>query len=109
MPNVNTIVVRRRVVALENERYTYRAAWSEQDAEYVGLCTDFRSLSWLASTPEAALKGIRRVVADVVADMEANEESVPEPTATKGRRACPPEVTFLGSIGGAAIAREIKG
>jgi predicted HicB family RNase H-like nuclease len=70
-------------VALKNDRYTYRVTWSEEDNEYVGLCTEFPSLSWLAPTPEAALKGIRKVVAEVVADLEGAGESVPEPIATK--------------------------
>jgi predicted HicB family RNase H-like nuclease len=68
---------------LENDRYTYRVTWSEEDEEYVGLCVEYPSLSWLAPTPQEALEGIRQVVADVVADLEANEESVPEPIAIK--------------------------
>ena len=68
---------------LENDRYTYRVTWSEEDEEYVGLCVEYPSLSWLAPTPQEALEGIRRLVADVVADMEANEERVPEPIALR--------------------------
>jgi hypothetical protein len=41
------------------DRYTYRVTWSEEDSEYVGLCAEFPSLSWLEGTPEAALRGIR--------------------------------------------------
>lgn len=67
----------------ENDRYTYRVTWSEEDNEYVGLCIEFPSLSWLASTPEAALEGIRQVVADVVADLKTSGELVPEPIAIK--------------------------
>ena len=48
--------------------YTYRVTWSGEDNEHVGLCAEFPSLSWLAPTPEKALSGIRRVVADAVAD-----------------------------------------
>ncbi|RMG69698.1 MAG: type II toxin-antitoxin system HicB family antitoxin [Chloroflexi bacterium] len=70
-------------MVLENDRYTYRVTWSEEDGEYVGLCVEFPSLSWLAGTPEEALQGIRQVVADVVADMQANGEDVPEPIATR--------------------------
>jgi predicted HicB family RNase H-like nuclease len=70
-------------VTLKNDRYTYRVTWSEEDNEYVGLCAEFPSLSWLASTPEAALRGIREVVGEVVADLEAKGELVPEPIATK--------------------------
>ena len=68
---------------LKNDLYTYRVTWSADDKEYVGLCAEFPSLSWLAASPEAALKGIRRVVADVVKDMKKNGEPVPEPIATK--------------------------
>ena len=70
-------------MALQNDRYTYRVTWSEDDSEYVGLCAEFPSLSWLASTPEAALKGIRKLVADIVKDMNANRETIPEPIACR--------------------------
>ena len=68
---------------IEQDRYTYRVTWSEEDQENLGLCTEFPSLSWLAASPEDALQGIRQVVADVVADMQANGESIPEPLAVK--------------------------
>lgn len=70
-------------MTLPNDRYTYRVTWSEKDEEYVGLCAEFPSLSWLAASPEDALAGIRSVVAEVVADMQANGEPVPEPIATR--------------------------
>jgi predicted HicB family RNase H-like nuclease len=70
-------------MAHKNDKYTYRVTWSEDDAEYVGLCAEFPSLSWLARTPESALKGIRKIVGEVIADMQNNEESVPEPIATR--------------------------
>lgn len=57
---------------LKNDHYTYRTIWSEADGEYIGLCTEFSSLSWLDKTPEAALQGIRKVVADVVEDMKSS-------------------------------------
>jgi predicted HicB family RNase H-like nuclease len=68
---------------LKNDRYTHRVTWSDDDNEYVGLCAEFPSLSWRASTPEAALKGIRKVVEDVVKDMRENGEEVPEPIASR--------------------------
>ena len=70
-------------MALKNDRYTYRVTWSEDDNEYVGLCTEFPSLSWLARTPEAALKGIRKVVEGVVKNMQDNGETIPEPIACR--------------------------
>ncbi len=68
---------------LQNDRYTYRVTWSEEDNEYVGLCVEFPSLSWLEPSPEEALKGIRQTVAQAVADLEKNKEPVPEPIAVK--------------------------
>jgi hypothetical protein len=56
---------------LKNDRDTYRVTWSDDDNEYVRLCVEFPSLSWLAGTPEAALKGVGKVVADIVKDMSS--------------------------------------
>ena len=70
-------------MVLANDRYTYRVTWSEEDGEYVGLCAEFASLSWLAQTPEAALAGIRSVVAEAANDMLHSGEPLPEPLATK--------------------------
>lgn len=70
-------------MALKNDRYTYRVTWSEDDNEYVGLCAEFPSLSWLAMQPEIALKGIRKLVEDVVKDMRDEGESAPEPIACR--------------------------
>ena len=65
------------------DHYTYRVTWSAEDEEYVGLCAEFPGLSWLAPTPDAAFAGIRRLVADCVADMQANGEPAPEPLAER--------------------------
>ena len=60
------------------DRYTYRVTWSVEDGEHLGRCTEFPSLSWLASTPGEALSGIRELVNGVLVDMRANDESPPE-------------------------------
>lgn len=70
-------------MAEKDNKYTYRVTWSEEDSEYVGLCAEFPSLSWLAHSPDAALKGIRKLVSDVISDMRRNEEEVPEPIAIR--------------------------
>jgi predicted HicB family RNase H-like nuclease len=70
-------------MSLKNDRYTYRVTWSEDDKEHVGLCAEFPSVSRLAQTPESALKGIRKLIADVVKDMNDNGETVPEPLASR--------------------------
>jgi len=68
-------------MSLRNDRYTYRVTWSEEDQEYVGLCVEFASLSWLDKTPEAALQGIRKIVEDIIKDMEKSGEAPPAPIA----------------------------
>ncbi len=49
----------------------------------MGLCAEFPSLSWLADSQEAALRGIRNVVVEVVADMQSNNEPIPQPLALR--------------------------
>ena len=68
---------------LKNDRYTYRVTWSEDDQEYVGLCTEFPSLSWLDQTPESALKGVREIVESIIKDMKLTDEEIPQPIAGK--------------------------
>jgi predicted HicB family RNase H-like nuclease len=63
--------------------YTYRVTWSQEDGEHIGLCAEFPSLSWLAPTPEKALAGIRRLVGEVVADMQITGEPIPDPLSEK--------------------------
>jgi len=70
-------------IAGRNDLYTYRVTWSEEDKEYVGLCAEFPSLSWLADTQEKALRGINDVVSEVISDMESNGETVPQPLSVK--------------------------
>ena len=65
------------------DHFTYRVTWSQEDDEHVGLCAEFPSLSWLAPTPEAALVGIRKTVARVIADMKRNREEIPVPLADR--------------------------
>lgn len=66
-----------------SDHYTYRVTWSEEDGEHLGLCAEFPSLSWLAPSPEAALHGIRSLIAEVVEDLESSGEVVPEPLSLK--------------------------
>lgn len=61
------------------EHYTYRVTWSDEDQEFVGLCAEFPSLSYLEENRYASLEGITGLVKDIVVDMEANGESIPEP------------------------------
>ncbi|OGT63672.1 MAG: hypothetical protein A3J38_06100 [Gammaproteobacteria bacterium RIFCSPHIGHO2_12_FULL_45_9] len=65
------------------DKYAYRVIWSEDDQEYVGLCAEFPSLSWLDRSQEAAFRGIRKLVQEVVIDLVAQHESIPEPLSSK--------------------------
>lgn len=69
--------------AMSADHYTCCVTWSVEDQEYVGLCTELPSLTWLAATPEAALTGIRTLVHDAIDDLRANNERVPEPLAER--------------------------
>ncbi|OPX31692.1 MAG: hypothetical protein B1H09_02375 [Gemmatimonadaceae bacterium 4484_173] len=64
---------------MKNDLYTYRVTWSEEDQEYVGLCTEFPSLSWLDESQELALKGIRKLISEAIKDMKENKEKIPIP------------------------------
>ncbi len=70
-------------MATNEDRYTYRVTWSQDDGEHVGLCAEFPSLSWLAGSPEAALRGIRKVITEAVRDLRSEGEPVPEPLAAR--------------------------
>lgn len=43
------------------EKYTYRVIWSKEDNEFVGLCDEFRSLSYLSEIESEALDGIKNL------------------------------------------------
>ena len=70
-------------MASQSDRYTYRIAWSEEDREFVGLCVEFPSLSWLAESQETALKGIREVVEEAIKEMKDSGESPPLPLSLR--------------------------
>jgi predicted HicB family RNase H-like nuclease len=72
-----------RKLDVDTDHYTYRITWSAEDRQNVGLCAEFPSMSWLADTPERALKGIRKAVTDVVADLVASGEEIPVPLADR--------------------------
>jgi predicted HicB family RNase H-like nuclease len=59
--------------------YVYRVTWSVEDDEFVATCTEFPSLSWLASSKIEAIKGLEQLLHEVIADMEAQGEEVPQP------------------------------
>ena len=68
---------------MDVKHYTYRVSWSPDDNEHVGRCAEFPSLSWLAPEPDQALVGIMKLVAEVVQDMQNNNEIIPPALADK--------------------------
>jgi hypothetical protein len=68
---------------MNDEPYSYQVLWSAEDQEFVGLCAEYPSLSYLHQDRYTALEGISNLVKDIVADMKTNGESIPEPIAEK--------------------------
>ena len=99
------------------KHYTYRITWSQEDKEYVGLCTEFPSLSYLSKDQIEALDGITQVVKHVIDDMQALGEKLPEPLSEKNfsgkfQIRIPPEMhrllTLLSSEQGMSLNRYIN-
>lgn len=61
------------------DRYTYRVFWSDEDDEFVATVAEMPLMSWLEPTQTAALEGLRKVIGDVIEDMQANNEPIPVP------------------------------
>jgi hypothetical protein len=59
--------------------YTYRADWSHETREYLGQCLEFPYLWWQALTPEDAIAGVAKKVADEVAAIVSIDGRLPEP------------------------------
>lgn len=66
-----------------SKSYAYRVIWSEEDQEHVGLCAEFPSLSWLSDNPAKALEGIMALVEEIITEMTASGEPIPEPFSKK--------------------------
>jgi predicted RNase H-like HicB family nuclease len=52
---------------MHDDHYTYRVSWSPEDGEFVATVVEFRTLSWLAPDPAAALLALRALVSAKVA------------------------------------------
>jgi len=64
---------------IDTSHYIYRVIWSEEDKEYIGLCSEFPSLSYLSQSHEECFKGIVKLTSQVVQDMIENKETPPMP------------------------------
>jgi len=65
------------------KHFTCEVRWSAEDQGYVGTVTELPLMSWVDQTHSKALEGIRAAVADVVKDMLASGETLPQPLADR--------------------------
>ena len=65
------------------KHYSYRVSWSAEDGEFVGTVLELPSLSWLEPDPGAAFFGIQKLACEVVDDLAAAGESVPQPLSER--------------------------
>ena len=68
---------------VDHKHYTYRVTWSKDDGEFVALCAEFPSFSYLDEDQTSALEGLIALVGEVVVDMAANGEEIPVPLASR--------------------------
>jgi predicted RNase H-like HicB family nuclease len=64
---------------MDPDKYTYQIFWSPDDNEYVGICLEFKYLSWLADTPDKTFQGIRNIVKEVLELMIEDGDPIPSP------------------------------
>ncbi|AIA74678.1 hypothetical protein FF32_07405 [Halomonas campaniensis] len=53
---------------INHSDHIFSILWSEEDQQFVGLCSHFPSLSWLANDSSDALAGIKTLVHETLAD-----------------------------------------
>jgi len=68
---------------IDAKHYTYRVMWSPEDEEFVALCAEFPSLSFLAANQNKALQGMIALINEVLEDMQTEGELIPEPLSSK--------------------------
>lgn len=65
------------------DKYTYRLLWSEDKQRYLGVCSEFPSIQYEATSTTDALAGIQRRVADELTDLARQKKPHPEPLAVR--------------------------
>jgi predicted HicB family RNase H-like nuclease len=63
--------------------YRYSVQWSPDDGEFVATVAEFPSLSWLDPDQGRSIRGLERLVSDVVDDLLASDEPIPVPLADR--------------------------
>lgn len=62
-------------------QYRYSVQWSPEDQEFMATVLEFPSLSWLDEDQFEALRGIERLVSEVIDELTQSGEAAPEPIA----------------------------
>lgn len=70
---------RKAAAAHRADHYTYTVRWNEEDGAFIGRVAEFPSLAAHGRTLEAALAEIKTVVSEVLKDLTASREHIPEP------------------------------
>lgn len=65
------------------EDYAYRVLWSAPDEAFVGTVAEFPSLSCVEDGQAEAFFGIIALVEEVIRDMEAAGDPLPEPIGSR--------------------------
>ncbi|SBS76563.1 hypothetical protein MHPYR_330054 [uncultured Mycobacterium sp.] len=77
--------------------YTYRAEWSDQYCQYVGLCLEFKGRFAVALTPHEAIERVGRMVGS--SRNWPTSAWIPHPrsptTATAGISRCAPRASCM--------------
>lgn len=64
--------------------YAYRVVWSSEDSEYIATALEWGSgLSWLDATPDEALRGLRILIDQAIADLREGGKPIPESLADR--------------------------
>lgn len=71
----------------EKMKLEFKVIWSEEDEEYIGLCPEFESLSFLSSTKKGAMIGIMGLVMKILEDQIYNAKPVIA-CVTCGKKGC---------------------
>lgn len=53
---------------INHSDHIFSILWPAEDQQFVGLCSHFPSLSWLANDSSDALAGIKTLVRETLAD-----------------------------------------
>lgn len=61
------------------DKYTYRLLWSHDKERYLGVCTEFPTLVYEATSTNDALAGIQRRVAEELDELARQKKPLPEP------------------------------